>query len=436
VSRLRAIAEFVQRTPQLSPADHARLQAGFVDTAVALLAGVRSPEGRALGKLAATNDAERAGLATAIIRSTEVDDIHLASCTTPSSVAVAVALCDEQASDPATVLSAVSVGIELIVRLGLAIDGPNVLYRGIWPTCFAAPLGAAATRARLRGLDVDQTTHALSLALMASSGRIGRFAGAPSGRWVLIKTAVAIGVQAADAAASGFKGDPALLEGDWLETAQGIHADITKLTDGLGEASMVSALSMKPFSTARQALAPTSALQKLLADGIDAASIRRIQVSVPTAYTKMISQPVTALRSSGYVSAAFQMALAAMRPQALWDLDRTAVMTDPAILDFASRVIVATEPAFDAAYPKRWPARISVETAGQTYVHEEEIATGDPLRPLSAADLTQKHRRLLSFGYAGEAEALGAQMSDALQSSVALGAAKSRLHVALAETTA
>ncbi|MDF2114523.1 MmgE/PrpD family protein [Roseiarcaceae bacterium H3SJ34-1] len=429
---LQRIAEFVHGA--LPPTNHGRLEAGFVDACVALMAGARSPEGRALLTLAAQTEAERAGLATAIIRSTEVDDIHLASCTTPSSVAVAVALCDGRPGDPQTVVSAVSVGIELMIRLGLAIDGPNALYRGIWPTCFAAPLGAAATRARLRGLTVDQTMHALSLALMASSGRIGRFAGTPSGRWVLIKTAVANGVQAADAAGVGFKGDPTLLDADWLGTAQGIGADLSKIADKLGEVSMAGALSMKPFSTARQALAPTTALQTLLANGLDPASIRRIQVSVPSAYSRMISQPITPSRSSGYVSAAFQMALAALRPQALWDLERSSVMTDPAILDFAGRITVAAEPAFDAIYPRHWPARIAVETAGRILVHEEEVALGDPDRPLSDTDLVAKHRHLLSFAYAGKAEALRVQMADALQSTAALAATKKRLHEALKKT--
>ena len=36
-----------------------------------------------------------------------------------------------------------------MVRLGLAIGGPTVLYRGIWPTYFAAPFGVAAVAARL-----------------------------------------------------------------------------------------------------------------------------------------------------------------------------------------------------------------------------------------------------------------------------------------------
>ena len=39
-----------------------------------------------------------------------------------------------------------------MIRLGVAIDGPSVLYRGIWPTYFAAPFGVAAVAARLMRL--------------------------------------------------------------------------------------------------------------------------------------------------------------------------------------------------------------------------------------------------------------------------------------------
>ncbi len=38
-------------------------------------------------------------------------------------------------------------GYEVMVRFGQAIDGPSVLYRGIWPTYFATPLGIATVAA-------------------------------------------------------------------------------------------------------------------------------------------------------------------------------------------------------------------------------------------------------------------------------------------------
>ena len=58
-----------------------------------------------------------------------------------------------------------------MTRLGRVISGPDVLYRGIWPTYFSAPFGIAAVAARLLQLDANQTAHALALALTLARAR-------------------------------------------------------------------------------------------------------------------------------------------------------------------------------------------------------------------------------------------------------------------------
>ena len=123
--------------------------------------------------------ADAIGMQAAVIRHTEIDDIHLRSCTTPSSVVVCrLSLAHDLGEfDPEHVASAIWAGIELMTRLGAAVNGPNVLYRGVWPTYLAAPLGAAAVAARMWRLSEDATAHALSLALMLAAGRSGRFHG-------------------------------------------------------------------------------------------------------------------------------------------------------------------------------------------------------------------------------------------------------------------
>ena len=92
--------------------------------------------------------------------------------------------------DADTVASAIWIGTELMTRLGVAIDGARILYRGLWPTYFTAPLGAAAIASRMLHLSEEQTAHALSLALMLSAGRSGRFHGALPGRSVILAMAV------------------------------------------------------------------------------------------------------------------------------------------------------------------------------------------------------------------------------------------------------
>ena len=183
--------------------------------------------------------AVRIGRQAAAIRLTEIDDIHLPSCTTPSAGVVPVALmlaAREQKFDPGEIASAIWVGTEIMTRIGVAVHGPQILYRGIWPTYLAAPIAAAATSARLMGLNEARTGHALSLAVMLMAGGVGRIHGAPSGRWFLYANAVAAGVAAAEAARADYRGDPDILDKNWLTDSHGVALDRERLTEKLGVA--------------------------------------------------------------------------------------------------------------------------------------------------------------------------------------------------------
>jgi len=401
------LATFAREASAASlPADERAMLARHVaDVAVAGVAGARTHEARALRALGAGagRDNEIA-VAASIVRHTEVDDIHLPSCTTPSSVAVPVALMlageegdSQRGLDAARVADAIWVGAELVVRFGVAIDGPNALFRGVWPTAVAAPLGVAAVAARLWKLDQARTEHALSLALMLMAGRTGRFQGALSGRWVLFIGAIAEGLRAARAAQAGFCGDPMLLETPWLEKAQGMACDLGALTKELGRSSVYPALSMKPFCTARQALGPTDAFLQLLDEGLDPRSVESVLVRVPQTYAGMISQPIDANnRSSGFVSAGFQMGLAAFARDHLWDLDRAAAMAGPDVLAFAAKVRVVADAELQREFPARWPAAIEVRAGGQTIARECRDVIGDPARRLGDAAIADKGVRILA----------------------------------------
>ena len=78
-----------------------------------------------------------------------------------------------RATKPDDVIAAILAGYEAMTRLGRAIDGPTMLYRGIWPTYFAAPFGIAAVAARLLELDAKQAANALALALTFAAPGVG-----------------------------------------------------------------------------------------------------------------------------------------------------------------------------------------------------------------------------------------------------------------------
>src|SRR3984957_13641012 len=199
MSVIAELAAFVAgaKASVLPAAEQERLRLHFADTAVAALAGASIAEGKALQSLGDRGSlAGRIGRLAAATRLTEIDDIHLPSCVTPSAGVVPVALtlaAETQNFDIGEIASAIWAGTEIATRLGLAVNGPQILYRGIWPTYLVAPVAAAAAAARLMGLNEVRTGHALSLAVMLMAGGVGRIHGGPPRWWVLFRQVVARG---------------------------------------------------------------------------------------------------------------------------------------------------------------------------------------------------------------------------------------------------
>ncbi len=380
--------------------ERAILRRHVADTLIAAVAGGQTTEGRALRKVLPRGCvADAAGLMAAVIRHTEIDDIHTRSCTTPSSVTVpaALALARETGHcDSDMVASAIWVGTELMTRLGVAIDGAYVLYRGLWPTYFAAPLGTAAVASRMLGLNQSETAHALSLALMLSAGRSGRFQGALPGRSVILAMAAANGIRAAQAAKDGVGGDPALLDGPWLRDAHGIEAKVEALTAGLGKGSVYPQMTIKPFCSAKQAIAAIEALMAIVDDGVAPDAITKVVVRVPPPYSRMIAmKPEAGVRSSTIVSAAFQMGLAAYRRERLYDVERDNAMSETAALAFAGKVEIVPDESLLEFFPATFPAEVEVSAGGRTLRKRVTAAYGDPGRTLDDAKLKYKAERIL-----------------------------------------
>src|SRR5262249_58604998 len=105
---------------------------------------------------------------------------------------------------PEDVIAASRAAPEAMPRLGRAIEGPAILYRGIWPPYFAAPFGMAAVAARLLKLDEEATAHALALALTLAAPAVGHHNAATTSRWFAVGNAARNGLNAAFAAQQDF----------------------------------------------------------------------------------------------------------------------------------------------------------------------------------------------------------------------------------------
>jgi 2-methylcitrate dehydratase PrpD len=417
---LEQMGEWLAALPHqpASAATKERVGIHLLDTLGAWIAGRATEEGAMLARLTSaprtsipllsSHPLDRIALACATIRLTEIDDIHMSSCTTPSSVVVPIALyfaaAQSQPVDCHTFISALLAGYEVMTRFGAAIDSVHLVYKGIWPTYFAAPMAAAAVAAQMLHLDATQTANALGIALATTSGAPGG-PSSPSPRWLLLGLAARAGCSAALAAAEGYSCDRTLLDGDWLQRTHGIAIDTASLRGAAsaarshasvlnepGPAAVLKELSVKPYCAAKQCIAAIEASRELFAQGISPDEISTLRISVPPAYAAMIGhRNARKGRVARITSAAYNIALAAYEPDELRNVSRPDRTINPQMSAFMEQIEIVADDNLSQHYPARWPARAEATLRdGRTISSLVLDAPGDPSRQFNTTEALAK----------------------------------------------
>ncbi len=406
---MAALEQFAAFLAQLRSEDIASpvqdaLKLHVVDSIGAWIAASGTAEGRALiawrDGVDGTDVRDDVALNCALARLSETDDIHLAAMITPGAIVVPGALTIARSlpdADPVGLVAAIVAGYEAMVRLGLAINGPAVLYRGIWPSYFAAPFGIAAVAARLMRLGELETAHALALALTLAAPGVGHHNAPTTSRWLAIGNAARNGLTAALAARSGLTSDLKLLESGFFANVYGITPNLSALTDGLGREPMLTQVSFKPWCAARQTMAAAQGLRDIIGEGVAADGITEIRAAVLPPHVKMIDHGVVpGDRASHLTSVQYQMAVAALDPAAACDVAQSPGDLSPSLRSFMARITVAGDDALLESYPSAWPARISVVTRSRSYERLVIHVPGDPARPFNAEEISDKFHQLVA----------------------------------------
>lgn len=371
----------------------------FADSIGALVMGSSTREAQALAALYGGRTG--AAYMAATMRLTELDDIDLRTCTTPSAVVVPVVLdaARHANASPAAVARGLQAGYVATARAAAGAGGIEALARGVWPTLVVAPIGAAATSAVLRELSPERVAVAQRLGIARSVGRAGAPIAPLPSRWWLFGESVAAGIACAAAAEAGFTADAHL------------DAPFAELFSAEGDEDDCGWISQKSFPTARQGANALVAFRDLLREEkLDPQQIARVEIEVPPPCMRVISQPLdTANRLMVISNAGFQFGAALFAPELLTDVDRRGPF--PAeVLAFAPRVSVAPSAVLEAAFPREWGARIVVElNDGRRLERTRRTILGDPDQPLSLDDLATKYsgldRALLDDAFAALSDA-------------------------------
>jgi len=383
------------------------VRARVLDALGALVVGLQTPEGRMLRRYAARASGEGSAFDVAELcrlyvgatRATEVDDIDVASCTTVGSVVVPVALAiaaRQASADGRAMLAAVVAGYEAMQRLGRAIGGATLIYRGVWPTYVTAPFAAAATAANLLELDAKATARALALALTRTSAAPAAALSRVGFRYYSLGCAAVEGADAAIAAAAGVEADHDALAA--FAERIGVTLDATSLVHSAGEPWLLREIDSKPWPTSRQALASVAAFRdlELARESIDA--IERIVVAVPAAYRAMVDRAaLPAQRVESMIGVQYQIALAAFAPDKLYDAIRAEVPTPPEIVSLMAKIEVRADEALDACFPRQWGGRVTVRFgSGEERTKDVLDPDGAAARPLDLAGIERKYKQLFA----------------------------------------
>jgi 2-methylcitrate dehydratase PrpD len=378
-----------------------RRAALFVLDTVANALGARNTEaGRMLRAWAARQGADagrQAFLLGGLAHILEMDDLHAASVTHPGCVVVpaALALAARERSSGRAVLDAVLQGYEAVTRIGMAV-GPEH-YR-IWhSTATCGPFGAAMAAASLLGLDDDAAVHALGNAGTQASGLWQFLETGAMSKHLHAGRAAEAGVTAAELAALGFTGPPAILEGD-----KGLFAgacpdpDPGAVTRDPHAPWQLHATSMKPWPSCRHTHPAIDAALELHG-GLDGGVPQAVEVATYRVALEVCDRPDPANEYAAKFS--LQHCVAAALAEGRVGFESFDQAARDKLVPLRKRVTLRATDPYVSAYPKAWGARVMLRLPdGRALSAERNSCKGDPDRPLGDAEVMAKAELLLAHG--------------------------------------
>lgn len=411
----RFASEF--RLDALSSAAIATVKVGILDSIGVALAGSNQPAGRAVADFVAGHGAGPASLwghgvrvpvsLAALANGTaahalDYDDVNWALTGHPSvGLTPAVfALAERDHASGSAILEAYACGFEVMAKVGLTCM-PAHSYTGGWhATSTIGTIGATAACCRLLGLNVDQATHAVGIAVSRAAGVVQNFG--TMTKPLHAGSAAENGVIAAELARRGFTASP-----DAMEGKHGFYAsfcrDLPLHVEHLQELGTVfeldeSGLLIKPYPCGVAGHAAIDAARKLrsrltLAD-IETASAVTVGATAYTLDKMRYIAPENELQAK--FSLTYQVARALLDGNVrLAHFEATAIR-DERVRTLASRIVLTRDDDIDLQYTSRGiggvrPCRVTITLAdGRSESELVRASRGDPESPMTHEQLEDK----------------------------------------------
>ncbi len=408
-----ALGEFVA-TVEVPDAALVRARVAVQDTVGVALAGVNesvsttlqsqaqheTPIGpaRIVGTTRETSAAWAALANGAAAHALDFDDMCWVTMAHPSAplVAAGLAAAEVQGATGRRLLEGYVVGFEVAAALGRVMN-PRHYENGWHCTSTIGTVAAAATVARIQGLDTTYSARALSIAASEASGVKANFGtmvkplqvGLAARNGVLASQLAARGLTAADAAIDGPQG--------FLMAMQSSGTDMTDSLQMLGAVWEIveGGITMKLYPSCAATHPTIDTLVDLKREhDIDPALVESVEIAVdPVVPTVLVyDRPETGLE--GKFSLHFCAAAALVRGVVGIETFERASVTEPEIRRLVERVTMRVDETLGVEVPPLTQALIHVRmTDGQSFTRAVTGARGYPDRPPSDDERWAKFRQ-------------------------------------------
>lgn len=343
-----------------------------------------------------------------LAHSLDYDDTHLPSVLHPSAAVVpaAVAMAELTQATGAQLVIAAAVGIEVVVRLGMAgydRDTGNSMYfeHGQHATSICGTLGAAVAAAMLLGMGEDGVAHTLGVAASMASGILEANRTGGTVKRLHCGWAAHAGVTAASMVQHGFTGAPTALEGRFGFFEAFLHGavELGEVTAGLGTQWELPGIFFKPYPANHFTHTGIDAALRLRDQGLRPEHVEQAVLGVAGPTVRTIGQPLKVKQTpeTGYqaqFSGPYTVTAGLFGGSGLGvglDDFTDALAQEPARRAVMARVRVEGDADCDGIYPYQFPAVLTVRTRdGSRLTERVMVNRGGPDNPLTEEELTLK----------------------------------------------
>lgn len=318
---------------------------------------------------------------------------HVTACALPAALSAAWQL-DASASD---VLLGYILAVETTARIGIAARG-QFHEVGYHATSVAGAFGAAVAASRIAGDSSEVIARAQGIVGSMASGVMEFLSDGSWTKRMHPGWAAAAGVTAQAFATAGWLGPTTIYEGRFGLFAThlgGRDADISSLTDGLGERWETMNVAVKPYPTCHFTHTFLDLVIDLTrANQIDPAGIDRLTCYIHPTMAAVVCEPANRklLPQSDYdakFSLQYLVAVAATRHRlVLSDLDEPS-RTDPSILALAGRVEIRDD--HDGLFPDAYSGAVELTLRdGRVLSDRAQLHRGHHDLPLTNQEISDK----------------------------------------------